>query len=198
SVGNVVDPLDMINEFGVDAFRFYLFRHFAFGKDASFSYEQFQKTYETELANELGNLLSRVLSMIEKYKPEYSEEAANIANEVLNDVIQSNEKDYEDLNFYGILERIWNFVRSSNKRIEDKKPWELAKKDTEKLGVLLTGLFQTLRYISGLIYPFMPVTSRKMREQMGITHLSESDLLEKDIELNFDEIKKGDPLFPKK
>jgi len=191
SVGNVVDPLDLMDEFGTDAFRFYLFRNSVFGKDAKFSYEGFNKIYECELANELGNLLSRVLSMIEKYKPEYQKIEENKTDDMLSDVIKMNEEGYKKLDFYGVLDRIWGVVRYSNKLIEENKPWELAKNDTEKLSILLAGLFQTLIHISEFIYPFMPETSEKMRQQLGMAHLN-------DIDIDFSNIKKGDPLFPKK
>ncbi|MBN2406806.1 MAG: methionine--tRNA ligase [Elusimicrobia bacterium] len=212
SLGNVVDPLDLVGEFGTDAFRFYLFRNSLFGKDASFSYAGFKKTYETELANELGNLLSRVLSMILKYDACYDGKAARKTDYMTfttgseygkkeykrEDILFAFIDDYERLDFYSVLEKIWLMVRAVNRDIEDKKPWELAKNDTRALNGCLSTWFQFLRIVSGFIYPFMPGASRKMRVQMGIEGLKEEEILDIDIETDFSRIKKGDPLFPKK
>ncbi|MFC2091435.1 methionine--tRNA ligase [Elusimicrobiota bacterium] len=202
SLGNVVNPLDLVEEFGVDAFRFYLFRNSVFGKDATFSYESFKKVYESELANELGNLLSRVLSMIQKYEPEYVDVgAAHI--EMSGDAGNIGTQDklynfYEALDFYNILSQIWDMIRGVNREIEEKKPWELAKNNRDMLNKCLSEWFQSLRLISGYIYPFMPETSYKMREQMGIKDLSLEKLIDSDVNVDFSNIKKGEPLFPKK
>lgn len=204
SLGNIVDPMTLIDEFGADAFRFYLFRNSIFGKDASFSYEGFKKTYETELANELGNLLSRVLSMIQKYKPDFYKAEEYIYAGLPNgegsskkNPVEKFDEFYEELDFYNILKVIWDIVRAVNRDIEDKKPWDLAKNDTESLGKCLGAWFRQMKLIAGFLYPFMPETSNKMKQQMGLQQLSERELLDPGVKIDYNNIKKGDPLFPK-
>ncbi|MFH1416326.1 MAG: methionine--tRNA ligase [Elusimicrobiota bacterium] len=177
SLGNVVDPLELVNEFGADAFRFYLFRKSVFGKDASFSYEGFGKTYETELANELGNLLSRVLSMIQKYDCNFIEtpnEIIKVSFETLLDDRGIIEEGYNSLNFYGILNAIWDRIRQANAYIESEKPWALAKENMNRLQEVLSVLFYGLKIISGAIYPFMPATSKKNERTAGVNTFKRS------------------------
>jgi methionyl-tRNA synthetase len=198
SLGNVVDPVDVVRQWGVDAFRYFLLRHVSFGLDGNFSKDQFQARYETDLANELGNLLSRVLSMIKKYNPSYSAGSPDGFDKITGSVIEDLDRLFHDLKFHIILEKIWEVVKFANTYVERSKPWELAKNNTQKLAEVLTNLFEALKVISGLVYPFIPDTSRKMKASMGIESISSEAILEWNPRLNFSSINKGEPLFPKK
>ena len=102
---------------------------------------------------------------------------------------------YRGLRFNLILEKIWELIKTANTYVEIQKPWILAKSNTGRLGEVLTNLFEILKVISGLIYPFMPDTAGKIQKQMGI---SDKDVLKWNTDLSFSNIIKGEPLFPKK
>jgi len=194
SLGNVINPLGLAEKFGADAFRFYLFRHSVFGKDARFSGKQFSKIYETELANELGNLLSRTLSMIGKYEVRYRADQPIIN---YGSLLEETHEHYEGLNFYGVLETVWDVVRQANTYIEEKKPWVLAREDHEELERVLSQCFCALRFIAWLIFPFMPESSLKMQQQLGIDITGGRDIPDFSEAAQLERIDKGDPLFPK-
>ncbi|MGM0569024.1 MAG: class I tRNA ligase family protein, partial [Elusimicrobiota bacterium] len=197
SLGNVVDPHEVVDEWGVDAFRFFLLRQVAFGQDGNFSRELFKERYNSELANELGNLLSRVLGMIEKYSPEASPpETGEFKNQV-EATLEAIEGLYARAAFNEVLDKIWEIVRKANSYVEEKKPWVLAKNNSRELCAVLGNLFRMLRVIAGLIYPFMPVTAKNMLTQMGVDEEA-LNTVEWKKEVNLKNVKKGEPLFLKK
>lgn len=198
SVGNVVDPFEIIDNWGVDALRYFILRQVTFGMDGNFSEEQFQARYDTDLANELGNLLSRVLSMIQKYDPPYSGSNPDGLDKKAQILINKLDDLYGGLKFSLILEKIWEIIKAANIYVEQQKPWILAKEDKNRLGEVLTNLFEVLKIVSGLISPFMPETSSKIKEQMGITDLPDNEILSWSTNSSFNKISKGVPLFPKK
>jgi len=198
SFGNVIDPFEVVGEWGADPLRYFLLKQVTFGLDGDFSFEQFKSRYESELANELGNLLSRVLSMIGRYNPEYTAGSSDGFEELANSVCKEIDELYISFKYNIILDRIWDIVRFANIYVEKSKPWELAKKDMGRLSVVLTNLFEVLKVISALIYPFMPAASLKMREQMGIKKLPDKDDLRWKLSGDFSNINKGELLFPKK
>lgn len=197
SLGNVVNPINIIDKWGVSALRYFLLRQISFGADGIFSEQQFSSRYETELANELGNLLSRVLGMIEKYQPDYTPGPDDGFSELSESIIKELDVLYEKLQFNTVLEEIWVLIKKANTYVEETKPWQLKNEDPEKLNVVLTNLFEVLKIISQLIYPFMPGTSKEMKKQMGIENLKMEEFLQWNPNLNFDKIKKGKALFPK-
>lgn len=162
SIGNVVDPNEIINDYGVDVFRYYFARHIPTLDDGDFTWEKFENAYNTELGNDLGNLVSRVASMVSRYQ-----------SGVLGDIdAPQGEHDmgpYHDamkqLQFNRALDEVWVMVRSLNQYIENVKPWEIAKKreaepDAEPhLAEILGHASSTLLQISDLLRPFMPNTA---------------------------------------
>ncbi|MGM0441215.1 MAG: methionine--tRNA ligase [Elusimicrobiota bacterium] len=199
SLGNVVAPLDVIEKWNVDSFRYFLLRQVTFGMDGNFSQEQFKNRYESDLANELGNLLSRVLGMIEKYTPQFRPGQPDGFDVMVEDIVIMNKKYYEELKFDKILKNIWKIIKKGNSYIEEEKPWILNReKSTDRLNEVLTNLFNILRVVAQQIYPFMPETSQKMRRQMGIQNISRQENLRWNIKLKFDNVSKGKSLFPKK
>jgi len=174
SLGNVLDPDEVIDRFGADALRFYLFREVSFGQDGAVSTAGFEARYETELANDWGNLASRTLAMIERYRegviPDGSEDPELAAGDdglagidgVVRELIDRCE-------LTQALEAIWARVRRLNRYVEETKPWELAKDEAEaeRLDLVLYNLVEGVRVIALLLHPFMPESSGRVLEAVA-------------------------------
>jgi methionyl-tRNA synthetase len=161
SLGNVVDPVKLVEKYPVDAIRYFLIRQVPFGEDGDFSEEALVEKLNSELADELGNLMNRVLTLAERFegkikgKPELEKELK------LRKIDEYMENFRVDL----ALAEIWNFVRVCNKYINEKKVWKLK---GEELGNALYNLLESLRILSILLYPFLPDTTEKVRKMLGI------------------------------
>ncbi len=198
SFGNVVNPLELIEKWNVDSFRYFLLRQVTFGLDGNFSEEQFKSRYDSDLANELGNLLKRVLSMINKYSPEYLTKEPDGFDRKINKLYGELDGLYGELKFNIILQKIWDIVKAANIYIEQQKPWELNKNGEEKrLAEVLTNLFEVLRNISQMLEPFMPETCKKIKKQLGVIRAPKDINFKWSPTDNFKNIRDGLPLFPK-
>ena len=174
SIGNVVDPLEVLDKHGIDAFRYYFLRHIDTFADSDFTWDKFEEAYNNELANDLGNLVQRLSVMCKKnnFKFEIPE-------------ITLPEK-YQDLmnefRFKEAFDYTWEKVQAINKKIDDEKPWALAKEGkVEKLNQVFSDLVLALVGVSELLKPFLPETASKIR-----------DIFDGQIE------PPTEPLFPKK
>ncbi len=197
SLGNVVVPDEVVDRWGVDAFRYYLLRQVTFGQDGNFSEDGFKERYESELANELGNLLSRVVAMIKKYKVQFSSSSSGGFKKKTLNIVSGLDDLYMKAEFSRVLDGIWELIRGANVYIEESKPWVLAKSDEGKLQEVLSELFCLLQAVAGLIYPFMPRASKKMFESLGVEP-SSPESVEWERGQDFKKIEKGEALFPKK
>jgi methionyl-tRNA synthetase len=171
SLGNVLDPFEVIERYGPDALRFYLLRDVPFGQDGSVSTAAFELRYESELANDLGNLASRTIAMVHRYRdgvppavaldPQLHEEFAGLAREV--------EGMLDRAELTGALEAIWQRVRRLNRYVEERAPWQLAKDDAraEDLDRVLATLVAGLRVLGVLLYPYMPSSADKLLGALG-------------------------------
>jgi methionyl-tRNA synthetase len=162
SLGNVVSPLDIIENYGADAFRYYFSRHVPTFEDGDFTWEKFEAAYNGELANDLGNLISRSANMIKKYEIKRDEKIVPLDNENLVQLSRDYHANLDHFEFNRALEIAWEFVQLANQFIDAEKPWQLAKTDPEKLAKVLNQLWAKIILISVLLRPFLPDTAAKI------------------------------------
>jgi len=208
SVGNVVDPYQVVDEFGADVFRYFLLREIPFGQDGDFSKSAIVARVNGELANGLGNLVSRTLGMIEKYfdgdvpdPSELSPEDQNVRDKglLMTDVF---EKEMDEIAFHKALVTLWDYIADVNKYVDETAPWTLAKeKNEERLGTVLWTIVQAIGVVTILIYPFMPESAEKIWERLGSTDSIDSktlsDVKEWGIIKSGQSVEKGQSLFPR-
>ena len=176
SVGNVVNPMDMADRFGVDPFRYFLMAEMSLGQDASFTEEAFVRRYNTDLANDLGNMLSRVMKLIVSNCDAKIPEPAAIGEEeesLRKAALSAAEQAMENVESMRIdlgLAALAGVVREANRYLEKRQPWILAREGkTEELGTVLYFAAETLRIISGMVYPVMPSKMSELRAALGLT-----------------------------
>jgi methionyl-tRNA synthetase len=207
SLGNVINPVELVQKYGTDAVRYFLVAGLTAYEDSDFTYERFEEKYNSDLANEFGNLISRVLAMTEKYYggivPRYNVDSDKFFQFDL-------QTDWEQYDFFmknfkleEALNVAWEDIRRCNAYIDKNRPWELAaNNDDEILPDVIFNLLETIRQIAWMILPFMPQTSEKILVQLGFDFEKE---MAKGIEalrqwggLKLGQkINKGESLFPR-
>ena len=199
SMGNVLDPFEIIEEFGADALRFYCMRDVRFGQDGEVSTERFAVLYASELANDFGNLASRTVAMVHRYRggtvpprepdPELAAEIDPVVDEV------SELLDRADLT--GALDAIWQRVRRLNRYVEEQAPWVLARDDERaaELDRVLASLIEGLRVVTVVLHPWIPATVEKLLDTLGAPDLALAGARMQAGRLGA--IAKLEPLFPK-
>jgi methionyl-tRNA synthetase len=201
SVGNVIDPLDLVDVYGSDAVRFWAVRAVSFGQDGNVTLESLHERYESELANDLGNLVSRTTAMIARYR-EGRIPAATGESQV-SDAIEAVKREVParlDLfDVTGAVDVIWDLVRSLNKHVEQTKPWELAKDDAHagELDRVLYDLADGLRVAAIALSAYLPQTAPRILQALG----QPEDLAWENVEpgrtVTAAGIEPATPLFPR-
>jgi methionyl-tRNA synthetase len=171
TTGNIVDPVAVINEWGLDAFRFYVLRELDIGPDGNWTDAGFKARYQAELANGLGNLVNRSLSMLKRYRngvvPVRSDELAPDANKVIAETIALLGQNQ----LQAALLSIWSLVTRANQYVDQTKPFSLAKDpaQAQRLNEVLYNLAETCRVLAVLLWPFIPQSSTKIFTQLGLS-----------------------------
>jgi methionyl-tRNA synthetase len=176
STGNIVDPVAVIDEWGLDAFRFYVLRELDIGPDGNWTDAGFAARYEAELVNGIGNLLNRTLKMLKSYRageiPPRSDELAAASTECAKQVeanLRANE-------LQTALENIWALIRRANQYVDQTAPFKLAKDPANagRVGEILYSLAETCRVLAVLLLPFLPTASARIYEQLNLGALPQS------------------------
>ena len=206
--GNVINMDALIDEFGLDAFRYFFMREFSFGNDGDYSDERFVLRYNADLANDLGNLLSRTLGLVSKHfsvvpepttSGEFDDEVKQMARETIDQVDSLMSQRSLDM----ALETTWEFVRRINRYIQQTQVWSLANPETKgRMGTILYNCIEALRTVAVLISPFMPDTANRIREQIGCDESANGQGLDTIAEWgglsSGQPIGRTRPLFPRK
>ena len=198
SLGNVIDPLDLIDVYGADAVRFWALRSVSFGQDGSASIESLHERYERELGNELGNLLSRTTAMIAQYRGGRLA-AVPSGGGAIGDLGTTVRERFDAWDVSGALEAIWEVVRLLNRHVEQRKPWELAKEEARaaELDAVLYELADGLRAVATALWAFIPDTSERILQALEQPVDLSWERVASDRAIEAEGIEPAAPLFPR-
>lgn len=203
SKGNTIYPDILADAYGVDAVRYTILKSLPYGQDGEFTPESFIEKYNTDLCNDLGNLVNRTIAMINKYQggiiklPKTKTQFDDELNNFINTEIELYEKEMENINIQNAISHILNIVSRTNKYIDETSPWVLYKEEKmDELESVMYNLYEAIRKATILFVPFIPETSEKIFNQLGLKENQTTYNTLKEINLeNNKVIEKGIPLF---
>ncbi|MBI5913611.1 methionine--tRNA ligase [Candidatus Azambacteria bacterium] len=199
SLGNVIDPMELIAQYGKEAVRYYVLREIPSDDDGDFSAARFEERYTADLQNGLGNLVSRVTALAEKYPHVYEGiTVGDVFSDTARGEFQTTYSAYNDcirrFQLHRALEHVWHFVDDSNALVNEAKLWELAEKDAEKAKAVFRTLAENMYAVGVLLAPFLPNTAERVLHALGIDDaLSFTDASKKVVRFQ----KPAQPLFPR-
>lgn len=191
TVGNVIDPIEVVKKYGAEGMRYLLLREIPSDGDGDFTFEHMDQRYQADLANGLGNLVARVTKLAEGQilAGELEKDWAKKAEQTSTQITQA----LEHFKLHEGLEAIWEFSKLCDEYVEETKPWALAKTAPDKLPQILYTLCENVRLISVWLEPYMPATAQTIRESLGVAEVSSKWGAVK----QYDAVKKIAPMFPR-
>ncbi|MEX2144897.1 MAG: methionine--tRNA ligase [Candidatus Spechtbacterales bacterium] len=190
SLGNIIAPVDIVNEYGVDAFRHYLLTEIMPTRDGDFSKEKFEARYNGDLASGLGNFMARIVGLGERHLKKPLKSITNAATKTkIEKSWKTYSKNMEEMKFSDAIREAYSLMSYGDKRINDVKLWELAQNDNKKFEAELSDVATILANVAWMLYPAIPASSEKIFRQLGIKSNSKDNWKFK--------MKKGESLFPR-
>jgi methionyl-tRNA synthetase len=180
SLGNVIDPFELVKRYGLDQVRYFLLREVPFGNDGDFSHRAIVTRINSELANDLGNLAQRALSMINRNcdarlpaPGTFSDDDKRML-EAAHALLTPIRVQFENQAFHEALETIWRVVRAANGYVDRQAPWELRKSDPARMATVLYVMAETIRHIALIMQPFVPGAAGRILDQLGVAESARS------------------------